>query len=172
MANISYEGENQKGNVSEAGWANAFGSQDFSNFEKLFTEDATLQAPTINGVIRGRKQVAATYGTASKYYEYCNFTNQAVSGSPFDPEGTRTWLEWEVKTLDGMKMWGFTIIDKNAKGEIFKAVTLHYPLGEALLFSNHLREGTKGIVDEKYFFTTDLAAETLKKYPNYRDELK
>ena len=147
MANISYEGENQKGNVSEAGWANAFGSQDFSNFEKLFTEDATLQAPTINGVIRGRKQVAATYGTASKYYEYCNFTNQAVSASPFDPEGTRTWLEWEVKTLDGMKMWGFTIIDKNVNGEIFKAVTLHYPLGEALLFSNHLRQGTKGSGD-------------------------
>ena len=172
MANIKYEGENQKGNVTEAGWANAFGSQDFSQFEKLFSEDATLEAPTIAKPIVGRKLVAATYGTASKYYEYCNFTNQAASASPLDPEGTRTWLEWEVKTLDGMKMEGFTIIDKHANGEIFKCRTLHYPLGEALLFSNHLRNNLQNLLGDEYFFTHEIFSKTREKYPDYADEEK
>ena len=172
MANITYEGENQKGNVTESGWANAFGSQDFSEFEKLFTEDAILDGATLVKTIKGRKQVAATYGSASQYYEYCNFTSQATCVSPYAKDGTRTFLEWELKTLDGMKMEGVTIIDKNANGEIFKCATLHRPLGEGLLFSNHLRNATKGLVDEEHFYSHSLFEETKKKYPKYDEEEK
>lgn len=159
MAN-AVNGENRKGNVTEEKWSNAFASQDSQEFENMFAEDVVLVASSMVKPVVGRKAVACCFGSASSYYEHCNFISQAVTGN-------RTFLEWELLTHHGMPMEGCTIIDRNEQGQIVKCAIHHRPLGEVLLFSNHLREATKGVVPEDAWWTPELYAEKCAQYPNY-----
>lgn len=166
MAN-AVNGENRKGNVTEEGWSNAFASQDSKKFEEMFTEDVVLVSATQAKPIVGRKAVGFTFGAASSYYVHCNFISQATCESPYDKDGTRTFLEWELLTHHGMNMEGCTIFDRNKEGKIFRAAIHHRPLGEGLLFSNHLRESTKEVVSEDTWWTPDLFEKKCAQYPDY-----
>ncbi len=159
MANAEI-GENRKGNVTEEGWSNAFGSQDSKKFEEMFAEDVVLVASAMAKPVVGRQAVACSFGAASAYYEHCNFVSQAVTGR-------RTFLEWELKTNDGIPMEGCTIIDRNEQGQIVKCAIHHRPLGEMLLFSRHLQQVTKGVIPEDAWWTPDLFEKTCAKYPEY-----
>ncbi len=164
MAN-AVNGENRRGNVTEEGWSDAFGSQDSKKFEDMFAEDVVLVSATQTKPIAGRQAVAYTFGAASGYYEHCNFVSQAVTGQ-------RTFLEWELKTHHGVPMEGCTIIDRNEQGQIVKCAIHHRPLGEALLFSRHLQQATKGVVSEDTWWTPDLFERKRAEYPEYPHKSK
>ncbi|MDR3330985.1 MAG: hypothetical protein LBT08_00010 [Synergistaceae bacterium] len=155
------DSSNKKGNVTEEGWTEAFASQSKEQFTTVFNDDVILVASSLVKPIQGREKVAAVLAAASQYYEYCNFTTQAVSGN-------FTFLEWDLLTHDGMKMQGVTLLEKNEKGEVVRAAIHHRPLGEVLLFSEHLKGATAGVIPEDHWYSADLYEKTVKQYEKYK----
>lgn len=152
-------GGNRAEGVDEAGWANAFASQDFKKFVELYDPNAVHFAAA-RGIPGCTPQAAAiSTSTASQYYEYCNFVHQAQKGN-------RTWLEWDLLTRDGMNMQGCTLLTRNDDGKIVMSCIHHRPLGDLLLFSEHLREYAQPLfgAEEYNYLTPNLCKCMCAKY--------
>jgi len=134
---------NCKGNVTEYGWADAFAAQDPAMFAPLFHESISQGAGTTPSVTFGAETVSNIFGWASKFYQYCDFTYQAVSGN-------RTFLEWELMTNNEMYMTGMTILTKDADGKVVSAINGHRNLLEVMIFLEHFYEGPEGVGTVQY----------------------
>ena len=135
-------------------WTAAFAERSASVFADAFAEDVILEASVLNIPIVGRENVARVMQAASKIYESLVFTSQTIGGG-------RQYLEWTAVAFDGVRLDGVTVIIRNESGSITRLAIHHRPLQGALLFSKHLGEQLRGIIDPSHFFSSaNLPAET------------
>ena len=129
---------NCKGNVTEYGWADAFAANDPTKFSALFHPKVNQIAGTSPYLSFGAETVANTFGWASMFYKYCDFTHQAVAGN-------RTFLEWELETMNKMPMTGVTVLTRNNDGKIITTENGHRNLMEIMVFLEHFVRGPEGV---------------------------
>lgn len=122
------------GNVTNYAWADAFAEQKLERFLELFNEKCSQTASASPFITHGVYDIASTFGWASEFYKWCNFTHQATSQN-------RCFLEWELETLNGMHMTGMTVHTYDENGKIIDVFNGHRNLGETMIFCEHFIKG-------------------------------
>ena len=139
---------------SAGDWEAAFAERTASAFANAFAEDVILEASTLNIPVVGRENVARVMQAASNIYESLVFTSHTK-------EGERQYLEWTARAFNGVRLDGVTVIIRNENGAITRVAIHHRPLQGALLFSQHLGEQLRGMIDPSHFFSAaNLPAQT------------
>ncbi|MEW1819234.1 alpha/beta hydrolase [Arthrobacter sp. NPDC080031] len=131
-----------------AAWQSAFAEKSADTFGSEFTEDVVLEASVLTMPLKGRHDVATALGAASGIYDALTFTSSKTVDDV-------TYLQWEAEALGGTKMYGVTILTKDAEGKIRHAAIHHRPLGAVLKFSTELRTRLDGTLDTSVFFDRD-----------------
>jgi pimeloyl-ACP methyl ester carboxylesterase len=131
-----------------AGWQSAFADKSAEKFGDGFTEDVVLEASVLTSPITGRTAVATVMGIASGIYESLEFTSTVESGDT-------SYLQWRATAWGGEKLFGVTVLTKDADGRIARAAIHHRPLGAALKFSADLRRRLDGQIDAGHFYDGD-----------------
>jgi hypothetical protein len=139
---------------SASDWEAAFAERSASAFAKAFAEDVILEASTLNKPVMGRENVARVMEAASNIYESLVFTSRTTGGE-------REYLEWAARAFNGVKLDGVTVITRNEGGAIIRVAIHHRPLQAALLFSQHLGEQLRGMIEPSHFLSAaNLPAQT------------
>jgi hypothetical protein len=131
--------------VDEQPWASAFAAKADAAFDASFSEDVVLEASVLRTPVRGRDDVAAVMGAASRTYESLVFVHEG-SGPH------RTYLEWRAEAFGGTELRGITVLTKDTSGVITHIAIHHRPLDAALQFSRHLGEQMAGRLDRSHFY--------------------
>ncbi|MGU3292887.1 alpha/beta fold hydrolase [Williamsia sp. M5A3_1d] len=131
-----------------SGWKSAFAEKSSEGFGEGFTDDVVLEATVLTRPLSGRTAVATALGVASGIYDSLEFTADAESG------GT-SYLQWSATAWGGEKLFGVTILTRDADGRIAHAAIHHRPLGAALKFSRELRRRLDGEISSDHFHDGD-----------------
>jgi hypothetical protein len=131
--------------VDEQRWTSAFAAKSDAAFDTSFSEDVVLEASVLRTPVRGRDDVAAVMGAASRTYESLVFRHEG-SGPH------RTYLEWRAEAFGGTELLGITVLTKDPSGVITHIAIHHRPLDVALQFSRHLGEQLAGRLDRSHFY--------------------
>ena len=139
---------------SAGDWEAAFAERSASVFANALAEDVILEASILNIPVVGRENVAHVMQAASNIYESLVFTSHTTAGE-------REYLEWTARAFDGVRLDGITVIIRNESGAITRVAIHHRPLQGALLFSQHLGEQLRGMIDPSHFLSAaNLPAQT------------